>query len=499
MNPVFVRNRDEPLRFKMKKCPERDYVVNLIANGGGIMLPGFDDDDNEDDDSGVIHLVPRGACPTRNNSVAAQYIFKSAVKNCSLDIDDFRMALPSDGTGFTHTSGDETNPWTLTEEAKIVSWLLANNRTTYLAGNLLWKDVVRELELTRCHKSVRIHFLSVIRPNLESYRDLIDPELAHRLSELRLAVVEASEIWGGNEVTPKNDLTTAFPRKRRTKPSRPVVFFETMGEPDEEMSIDVVGFTQSQGLSAPNSLTTDHSLLNLHGDNDRHESPDDLLPSPVKEESIDVTSCEPSLKEEDSVEPPNYRPVLKDELTEMSSIHLSLKEESLDILSQLPGTKTQSIKRPSPPPVLKKQKSLESTKNQLDNGESARLNGLKTSSTVASSDESLVRLYNRCVTNPISSLSREAGESSEADSFANLLRRASKPIMADPMEVPVKAPKQAETIEEVVQELSAFYGVTPEAAKKALRDARYSVKAAICRIINTRNVSHIEACHRETC
>ena len=72
-------------------------MATLIANGGGVLLAGDDNDD--DDDPTVIHLVPRGASATHENSVAAQYIFKSAVDNRFLNIDDFRMNPSSDGTG----------------------------------------------------------------------------------------------------------------------------------------------------------------------------------------------------------------------------------------------------------------------------------------------------------------------------------------------------------------------------------------------------------------
>ena len=402
---------------------------------------------------------------------------------------------------FSSTFNPEAEPdgWTLTEEVKIVSWLLANNRTKYWAGNLLWKDVVRELGLSRCYKSVRVHFLSVIRPNLVSYRDLIDPDLAPRLDELRAAFVDNVEISAGNEVTPKTDPASPRLRQLPTKRPRPFIRFETMDEADEEMTIDVEGFTQSQGLNALHSLAADNSLLNLHNAHDRLDvaSPDEMQKSPIKEESVDVPSCEPILKEEDSIEPPNYRPIMKEELTEISSIHLSLKEESLDTLRQAPCGKKESVERSSRPPSGKGEPG-EAINHPFVNEESARLNSLKTQSTTSSGDSSML-LYNRCATHPSSSssLSREAGESSDADSLAKLFGRASKPVRVEPKHAPPKEVKQAETIEEVVEELCAFYAVTPETAKRALRDARYSVKGAICRIINARNVSLIEACHRE--
>ena len=57
--------------------------------------------------------------------------------------------------------------------------------------------------------------------------------------------------------------------------------------------------------------------------------------------------------------------------------------------------------------------------------------------------------------------------------------------------------EQAEKLEEVVHELSAFYGVSEEDALKALKDSGYSVKKAICKIVRGNNVNIIVQSHRQ--
>ena len=104
MNLVFAKDCNEPMRFKMVPCPERSVVSDLIKAGGGLMLA----DDDADEDNEVIHLVPRGKTALRNNSVAAQFIFRSIVDNARLKIADFIME-PADSTRLPCLASGETS------------------------------------------------------------------------------------------------------------------------------------------------------------------------------------------------------------------------------------------------------------------------------------------------------------------------------------------------------------------------------------------------------
>ena len=101
MNLVFAKSCNEPMKFKMVPCPERNRVLDLIKAGGGLMLA----DGDAEDDNEVFHLVPRGKAALRKNSVAVQFIFRSIVDNACLKIEPFLMD-PADSTRFLSAMGE---------------------------------------------------------------------------------------------------------------------------------------------------------------------------------------------------------------------------------------------------------------------------------------------------------------------------------------------------------------------------------------------------------
>ena len=82
---LFVRNKS-PLKFKMRHCSQRKQVKELILGGGGVFL-----ENDADGDGDVIDVVPSGGGVMHEKSVAAQFVFSSAVKNCQLKLEMFLL------------------------------------------------------------------------------------------------------------------------------------------------------------------------------------------------------------------------------------------------------------------------------------------------------------------------------------------------------------------------------------------------------------------------
>jgi len=310
---------------------------------------------------------------------------------------------------------------------------------------------VSALKIPHSAKSARNRFQRYIRPALASFREKIDPELALRIDELR-GPCALSQNKALLKCTADPFAIPSLPLKSNRNLSSQ---FKAMDDvDDEDMSIDVEGFTQTQSpayIKLGDVATTQEKT---------QESP------PV----------DPSLKaQSDTKSRPESAVGREGKIGEEDEPHLPMQTH---------------LSQPS-------------------NEESKRLDSLK--KPITSSGESSIRLSNRYV----GTSSREAvgandgsDDDAEMDSFEKLFccEKKKTPSLGEKKKTTPprggniergKEPKQAQTIEEVVDELCSFYVVTPEVARKALRDARFSVKGAICRIINGKAVSTIEQCHNE--
>ena len=83
---LFVRN-DLPLKFKMRLSSQRTKTKELVLGGGGIFI----ENDNVNDDEDVMDIVPNGGGVLQKNSVAAQFVMSSAVRNSRLKLDLFLL------------------------------------------------------------------------------------------------------------------------------------------------------------------------------------------------------------------------------------------------------------------------------------------------------------------------------------------------------------------------------------------------------------------------
>ena len=302
---------------------------------------------------------------------------------------------------------------------------------------LFWEKLSDELGLSHPPRLLRVHFQRDILPNIDSFRNMIDQQLVANVGKL---LDGASS--GGPTETPKTvsagggiNENTDNASNATTERLPPPNRRLAFEEVDKDESIDVVGFTQSP--LSPQKMSGEG------------------------EEEAESNGQKLDLDAEDEME-------------------------------------DQEKRQPA---------SAGGGEPERKNDESRRLDDLKKSTLRGSSGESSILLTNRC----LGTSSREAAavdvcSDGEMDSFEKLFhngREAASPLPDKRTPAQAKKdrvesrPKQAETIEEVVAELSSFYAITPEVARKALRDSKYSLKSAICRIVRGKAVSVIDRCHRE--
>lgn len=450
---IFVRE-NAPLKFRMRSSSERQKVKELVIAGGGLFL----DDDVDADD--VYDIVPKGGAVTRKPSVAVQFVFKSAVNHSRLNLQNFML----DGSA---SKSKRTSPrlfWTEAEEVSLVEWLL-KNKPENLRGSNIWEDLVKSAHLQRSPSAAERRFFEHIRPRLSSLRERINPKLVEKMDQLsasplqetrgkgdrkdEAAIVvkgksDGEEVDETMDVAPENcEAASHALTEGAVIPSlaRKLSFDEERVEEGEKEAeedvtfIDVVGFTQTQFPMRMN-------------DADAEISP------PVETNQAEDFTCSP-LNQPVQPNQPSL-PALKESVV--------VAKEPSDLVT--PSADEESKRLAS----LKKPLSLLST-------------------------ESSILLSNR----PVGWSSRESDENDPSNATMHSFERLFHFEPSTPKRAASQsAVKQAETLEEVIEELSSFYEISSEVAMKALKDSSYSVKKAICRILRGKPVETIATVQKPT-
>ena len=334
----------------------------------------------------------------------------------------------------------------------LIEWLLRNDKSEKVGETTVWKELIDSIPLQRSPTAALKRFRENIRPKLDIYREMIDPLLADKLDRL------------GS--TPKNDKGLEMKEGENeamgTDKRLPDGSVDKVNDP-----MDIAEKNDDDGSvsHAAKEAAVPHLARRLYFEAGEEEE--------QQETFIDVVDF-------------TQTQFPKAMTMELSSIGVSPPMKDATQPGPLPADPASK----QTGEIVREASDLSAEKDE----ESKRLESLKKPLSHISAESSIL-LSNRCVGTASRVSADNAPSDAAMDSFEKLFLSGPSAPSKHPSQ---RSVKQAETLDEVVHELSSFYDVTPEVATKALKDAGYSVKKAICLIIRRKTVVTIAQCHRQT-